>query len=164
MKRKGISEVVATVIMIGLVMAAAAIIWGVVKGMLDRQMVDTENCMGSHGKAKLYSGATCYNGAATSGEFYFYVETSDANLSKIIVSVYTSGGSKTIEIPSSSGYSDVREYDSKNYNTPLNHLGPNSGKRYVLNISSRPESISVVPVVGKTQCSVSDTITSIRNC
>lgn len=161
MKKKGMSEIVATVIMVGLVMAAAAIIWGVVKGMLDENIGSTQNCMGSYDKVKFYSGATCYN--SNSGEFYFYVETTDVNLSKIIVSIYTLQGSKTIQIPKSGGYSDVKEFGGS-YLSDLVALDENSGKRYVYNVSQVPESISVVPVIGKTQCSVSDTITDIQNC
>ena len=161
MKRRGMSEVVATVIMIGLVMAAAAIIWAVVKGMLDENMGNTQNCMGSYDKVKFYSGATCYN--STSKEFYFYVETSDVNLTKIIVSVYTSSGSRTIEIPKNNGYPDVREF-SGNYNSRLESISENSGRRYAYNTTQKPESISVVPVIGGTQCDISDTIMDIRNC
>ena len=161
MKRKGMSEVVATVIMIGLVMAAAAIIWAVVKGMLDENMGNTQNCMGSYDKVKFYSGATCYN--SSSGEFYFYVETKDVELTKAVVNIYTQEGSKTIEIPKKDGYSDVREYN-ETYRNSLDSLLENSGRRYAYNTTQKPESISVVPVIGGTQCDISDTIMDIRNC
>ncbi len=161
MKRKGMSEVVATVIMIGLVMAAAAIIWAVVKGMLDENMGNTQNCMGSYDKVKLYSGATCYN--SSSDEFYFYVETKDVELTKAVVNIYTREGSKTIEIPKKGGYTDVKEF-GKGYSLNLTALDENSGRRYAYNTTQIPESISVVPVIGGTQCDISDTIMDIRNC
>ena len=160
-KKRGISEVVTTVIMIGLVLAAASIVWGVASSMINRNVEQSENCMNIFEKATIYKKATCYN--VSSNEFYFFVETKDINVTKLIVSISGDSYSKSIEIPKKGGYTNIKEFKNR-YNSDLRAIGSNDGQRYVFNISSIPKIITVAPVVGGSQCGISDTVKNIGNC
>lgn len=162
MRKKGVSEIVTTVIMVGLVIAAAAIIWGVVNGMINEKMKDSKNCMDVFEKVTIYPRATCYD-ASGGGKFYFYIQTTDINATKIIVSIGSKDGSKIVEIPNEKGYEDVWE-SGEVKNTKISALGSNSGKKYVYKTTYKPDFISVAPKVGNTQCSISDQLDWIDDC
>jgi flagellin-like protein len=159
-KKRGVSEVVTTVIMIGLVLVAASIIWGVASSMIQRNVQQSENCAGIYDKVVIYKRATCYNEA--SDEFFFFVETKDINVTKLIVSISGDTYSQSIEIPSG-GYSFIKEVE-ESYGDALRQIGSNDGQRYVFDVSTIPKMITVAPVVKGTQCPISDTVKNIGNC
>jgi flagellin-like protein len=96
-KKRGISEVVTTVIMIGLVLAAASIVWGVASSMINRNVEQSENCMNIFEKATIYKRPRVT--MILQRILFFFVETKDINVTKLIVSISGDSYSKSIEIP-----------------------------------------------------------------
>jgi len=159
--KKGLSEIVTTVIMIALVMAAAAIIWGVVNSMLTDTTQDTQACFGNYDKVTLYGEGTCYD--PINKRASVYIDIRDINVTKVIVSIHTESETKSFEIPGTNA--DVSIYSSTpSFGSALSSIFPNSGKRYLINLESKPTSIDISPVISGSQCGISDTIKTIDIC
>ena len=60
-QRKGLSTVVATVIMIALVMSAIAIVWGVVTNLVEEQLEGADSCISVFDKVEINGRYTCYD-------------------------------------------------------------------------------------------------------
>lgn len=158
--KRGLSEVVTTVIMIALVMAAAAIIWGVVSSLIQEQTGNAEACFGNYDKVTLYGEGTCY---IDSQNVTVYVMNKDVTPDKIIVSISTASESKSFEIPGTDP--NVKVYTDTVYGKKLDNLSANSGRRYqITNLKSIPTLITVSPVIGGSQCGISDTIKTVGVC
>jgi flagellin-like protein len=160
--KKGLSEVVTTVIMIALVMAAAAIIWGVISNMINKSTEESQACFGNYNKVTLYGQGTCYD--ALNSRLSVYVDIKDIQVSKVLVLIHTESETKTIEIPGNNA--DVALYSSSPvYENAEDAIPPNSGKRFwVRNINSKPTSVELVPVINGNQCEISSTIKNLNIC
>lgn len=161
--KKGMSEVITTVIMIALVLAAAGIVWGVVSSMIQKNTSQSENCFGLYEKVNLYGSGVCYDN--TNKRLSVYVEVKDVNVDKIIVSIYTESGTKSFEIPGTNPDVALYTTSTPTYGVALSSLSQNTGKRFwVRNVDSKPTSIAISPIIGGSQCEISDTIKTIEYC
>ena len=68
-KKKGLSGIVATVIMIALVVGITAMVWVVVKNLIQGQISSTESCFGNFGKVNLNKEYTCYDSTLSEIQF-----------------------------------------------------------------------------------------------
>ncbi len=167
---KGLSEVVTTVIMIALVMAAAAIIWGVVSSLIQKQTGNAEACFGNYDKVTLYGAGTCIEPLKnTAGDTILsvYINVADVMPDKIIVSISTASEAKSFEIPGTdiNAAPYVVAYNTAAlYNTQLLNITKNSGKRYLVKLTSTPTLVTISPVIGGSQCGISDEIKEIATC
>ena len=164
MKNKNaLSEVVTTVIMIALVMAAAAIIWGVVSSLIKDQTSNAQACFGNYDKITLYGEGTCYNPSdLTVASIYI---DSKVKTDKIIVTIHTASLTKSFEIPGRDENVALYSATSPIYNASLSPIAPNSGVRYLVKgLGSVPTSIEISPVIGGSQCGISDNIKTINAC
>jgi flagellin-like protein len=161
--KKGMSEIITTVIMIALVMAAAGIIWEVVNNLIQKNTQQTESCFGLYEKVNLYGQGVCYD--SENQRVSVYVEVKDVDIDKIIVSIYTEAETKSFEVPGENLDVAIYTKNSPEYGTNLSKLTQNSGKRFwVRNINSIPTSISISPIINGNQCEISDTIKTIEYC
>ncbi len=83
MSKRGISGVVAAVILIALVMAATAIVWVVVNNLIETKLKGAESCLDIFEKATLNSRYTCYN--SSSNRFLFSINLGDIDVDEILV-------------------------------------------------------------------------------
>lgn len=163
-EKKGISGIITVVILIALVLAASAIVWGIVQNLVGEKLEEASSCFEVFEKLSLNREYTCYDSSAK--EMLFSVTIGDASINNVSVLISGEGSAETIEIPSSNGYTKMYKGD---YSQDILLPGKNSGRTYVVNLeqmgfSESPISISIYPIVGGKRCQVSDTVYEIPDC
>tara|TARA_Y100000034_G_scaffold130823_1_gene190254 strand:- start:2302 stop:2835 length:534 start_codon:yes stop_codon:yes gene_type:complete len=163
--KKGVSGIIATVIMIGLVIAIAAILWSVVNNLIGEQVSSSESCFGNFGKVTLNKQYVCKDSIAN--EIQFAINIGDIDVDSALVSVSGQSGTKSFEIKNSTTYSYVKMFGGS-YGGALQLPGENAGLTYVVGLTTLgitdATSIKIAPVLNGNQCEVSDSITSIGSC
>jgi flagellin-like protein len=179
LSKRGLSGVITTVLMIALVLAAVAIVWGIVNNTLKDQVESSQSCFGNFDKVTLNRIYTCYDLNPDSdpltddGIVQFSLSIGDIEVDEVIVSIAAGGttGGYTI-----TNLEDETDTNLANYNpddeiqsgfgTDLIKLpGKTAGKTYVAQtFTSAPDLIQIAPVLNGQQCEVSDTISSIEPC
>ena len=160
--KKAASGIIEMVIMIGLVIAITAIVWGVVNGIIGTQVKSTESCFGNFGKVSFNKQYTCANSAA--GEVQFSLALGDLKIDGILVSLSGVSASKSFKIDNSTTFSYIKMYGGS-YGGALSLPEKNSGLTYVVDLSglgvSDATSIKVSPIISGNQCEVSDSINEL---
>lgn len=109
--KKGMSAVVATVIIIGLTVAAGALIWAVVNNMIGENLEQSESCFGVLDQVKLDPDYMCYDDATN--RVQFSISVGDIDIDGILVSVAYSGSSKSATLTNTSQtIENVKNYPS----------------------------------------------------
>lgn len=162
--KKGLSEVVAVVIIILLVLSVGAVIWSVVNKLVKDKTQQISSCFDADFSDSVFfnNDYTCYN--STSKEMQFSLGVGDVNIEKVIVSVSFLGTSRTFTITNNIENIDgVYNYPAKSEGISL--PSKNSGKTYIANgVNDNPDWIRVVPYVNGKQCEQSDTIYNPYDC
>ncbi len=169
MNNKGVSGVIGTVLLIGLVVVVIAVVWGVVMNLVNKNIESTSSCFGNFNKIELNSQYTCYD--EDTGEFSFSINVGDIELEKIIVFISGNRITKSIELSEkelSEAY--LRPYGG-DWGDAVTKPNSNSGKTYVIDLSDsevdineKPDVVKISPVISGTQCEVADTLSIIEPC
>ena len=177
LSKKGISGVITVVLMIALVMAAAAIVWGIVKSPLKGQVEGAKSCFGNFDKVTINPIYTCYDSTADTVQFSLSI--GDIEVDEVLVSIASAGDidpytlitDDTGVIVSNDFGSGLANYNSADdpqtgFGTDLIKLPEeNAGLTYVASgFSTEPDLIQIAPVIDGQQCEVSDTISGIESC
>jgi len=162
--KKGVSEVIASVLLIALVMVLSAIIWMVVQNLINPNLEQTSSCFGIFDKVKVGNTYTCYD--SSSDELRLSLEVGEVDINAILISITGESATKTLRInDTASAIDGVTNYSS---GTSVQIPGRNSGLTYLIDINTigvgTPSIVKIAPFVGKELCSVSDSITSIPSC
>ncbi len=158
---KGISGVVAAVLMIALVMVVAVIVWVVVRNIVQGQIGTVESCFGVYDKVTLNDQYTCYN--SDTDEFQFSIKVTDIDIEKVIVSISSEGSTNSYTLTNEEQEIDGLEpYPSGSGDVVL--PGKNAGLTYITDITTKPDLIQIAPVVSGQQCEVSDSLSEIDDC
>jgi hypothetical protein len=165
--KKGVSEVVMTVVMIALSLAAIILVWSVVTVLIKGQMKSTEACFGNSEKIKLNGYYTCYVATTTSGPYAlrFSIDIGNVDVEKIIVAIDSPELSQSYEIYNESSLvSGLTYYPASGPNVAL--PSKNGRKTYQTEaiFPSKISLIKIAPTISGTQCEVSDKIPQIENC
>lgn len=162
--QKGISTIIATMILILMVVVVAGIVWVSVNDLVSKQIKSSESCFGNFGKITLDKKDTCYN--SSSKELQFSVNVGDINLDSLLVSISSIPGTKSFKIAGSI-IGNVRMYNGT-YGEVIKLPEKNAGLTYVVNTTGlgigSPDSISIAPIINANQCGVSDSLSRINNC
>lgn len=164
--KRGLSGVIATVLLIGLVVVAIAIVGLVVRNMVSTQVESTESCFGNYNKVTLNPLYTCYN--LTSGEMLISLSIGDINVDEVLVAISDTGTTKSFKIKNTSSIiPDLTTYPDGLASTQL--PSKNGGLTYVYNLTSggflgKPDRIEIAPIINNKQCDTSDTLSSIDDC
>ena len=162
--KKGISTVIATVIMITLVLVIIGVIWVSINTLISKEIKTTESCFGNFGKVTLDKRYTCLN--SSSNELQFSINIGDITVDRVLVSISSLSGSKSLEI-SNTTMNNVKMYNGV-YGGLVEVPEKNAGLTYVVDISglgiSTPDSISIAPIISEIQCGVSDSLFEISKC
>jgi hypothetical protein len=163
-RKKGLSTIVITMLLIGISIAAVALVWGVTSSMVKGQIKNSEACFGNFDKIKLNGEYTCYELVGTNYYLRFAIGLSDIRPEKIIASISSSGESKSYTILNSTGtVAGLTRYPSGSTSIALPEK--NGGFTYRAGPFTGPiDSIRVAPVMAGVQCEVSDSITEFVNC
>jgi flagellin-like protein len=164
MNKKGVSGVIATVMMIALVLVVVSVVWVSINNLIGEKIDESEACFGNFGKVTLEKKYTCQN--VSSGEFQFSINVGDITVDSVLVSVGSVSAAKSITINGSS-ISNVKMYGGVSGGT-ISLPGKNSGFTYVIDLASfgvgTPNSIKIAPIINSRQCDVSDSLATIENC
>lgn len=152
MKNRGLSTIVATMLIILLTVAVVGVVWVTVKNIIEPNLEKSESCFGIQEQISISKNRfTCYD--STNKELKYLISVRDVNLEKIIVSITHDGKkvSRTIE---------QTEVPSKN-----------SGKTYSIKVgnlftdtNTNDYSIEIAPVVNGNSCGVVDSMLEVPDC
>jgi flagellin-like protein len=164
MKRKGLSTIIATLIMIALVLVATGIVWAAINNMISNRTEKAQKCfeVGFSEKVGINEDYTCYN--STNDSFQFSISVWDVDLDGILVSVTSAGISKSYTLTNTPQVIDgLLLYPNREIQTYL--PGKNGGLTYIATgFPTEIDSIKIAPIVGEEQCDVSDQIHQIEDC
>jgi len=162
--KKAMSEIVTTILMIGLVLGLVAVTWSVINNMVDKELKNTEACFGNFDKITINGAYTCYNSSLGANKFYFSINVGDIELDEILIAIGNQGTTDSITLNSTSTViADITNYPS---NTPgVSAPSANSGKTYIHSgFATVPDYIRISPVIGGEKCQESDALTNIETC
>jgi len=184
-RKRGLSTVVAVLILVLLTVVASGIVYTIAKTIIDQRQTQSENC-GTDiiGKVSLNGKNTFLldtNPAVNDVALYVGVDLGDVRIDKlfIVISKDVSGTieTKTIEVDGNKNYEYAKMYDVGSYNDALELPGENEGLTYEIYYYSvnqltqeslfidndkAPKSIQIYPVINGQACAVSDKILEIN--
>ena len=145
MNKKGLSGVVTMVIIIGLVIVAAGILWSVVTNLVETNLGKAQYCPPEIiGKIEIAGAGTCYN--STTGIMKLSISTEDIETEKINIAIVKGEKSESTEVIQEENSGKIHEID-------LTELFTIS-----LPDTTIPERISLYPTIHGEKCSIIDSI------
>ena len=115
-----------SIFIILLVIALIAIVWVVVRNMVESGVESSEACFNIYEKVTLNNQYTCWN--ATASEFQFSVSLADIEVDSVIVLVLGEGATKSYEITNTVGkITGLKNYDGSDQ---IKLPGKNGGLTY----------------------------------
>jgi len=164
-KKKGLSTIVTTVILVALSMAAIVIVWLFVNNLVKSEIKNSESCYGNYDKVLINKQYTCYEKIGANYKLRFSLSIGDIQADKVIVSVSSGGNVNSYTITNTAqSIANLVMYSGSN---PANVIlpGKNAGVTYnATGFSSKIDSVQIAPIIGGSLCEVSDTITQIGDC
>lgn len=161
---KGISGIIATVIMIAIVIGVVGVVWVSINNLISEKIKSTESCYGNFGKVTLEKRYSCYN--STSNEFQFSIKIRDIVVDSVLISISSPSSSKSFEI-SNIAINNVKMYNGT-YGEVITIPEKNAGFTYVVNTSEFgigiPDTITIAPIINDIQCEISDLLAEIDKC
>lgn len=166
LRKKGLSTVVSTLLLVLLTLVLIGIVWSVIKNIVIGSLPE-ESCVNIFDKVSFNGEYTCY--IPTSKELQFSINIADVSVDKIIISIAGGGTTKSVEIKNESTSMTYLKPFNGNYSDSVKLPDKNGGLTYVYNasaggFSNKPDSIRITPVIGGSQCDVSDSIFEIPDC
>ncbi|MEK6819673.1 MAG: hypothetical protein AABY03_00555 [Nanoarchaeota archaeon] len=158
--KKGLSEIVVSLILVALTVVSVVMVSVVVNNLIGEKIEKSEDCFGNFGKISINERYTCYNQG--NNKVQFALSIGDVDVDEILVSISTQTETGSFTITNAEQLIGGLEYFNS---TNLVRLpDKNGGKTYFYNFNDRPDSIKIAPLIGGTQCEVSDTVTDIDDC
>ncbi len=169
LSKKGLSGVITVVLMIALVMAAAAIVWGIVNSTLKDQIDSSKSCFGNFDKVTINPIYTCYN--RISNDVYtvqFSISIGDIDVEEVLVSIASSGETKGYPIitDSTEPIDRLGNYPTPIFGSDIIKLpGKKSGLTYVANgFTAKPDLIQIGLTLNGEYCGESASMSGIESC
>ncbi len=181
--KKGLSGVVTAMIMIGLVLVAAGIIWGVVSRIL-QSSEGAESCIETINKVTINGIYTCYDEGLEQVHFSLSIE--DIDVDEVAVSISSAGNVQSYTLTNTDEtIDDLFPYKTKASYCPATACtgndvcingncippqavklpGKRGGQTYVANgFISEPDLIRIAPTISGKSCDVSDSLSHIEFC
>jgi len=166
--KKGVSEVVVTVIMVGLVLSLGAVVWGITNGLIKKQTGNVESCFGLMEKVTINREYTCFDYLGN-GKFRFSISIGDIDVDGVVVGISdtTETGTNYYPYALTNDFQDLRTEGLAPYPSGTQVKLPvrNGGSTYIATeITSAPDLIRIAPVINGKQCDPTDTLSQIENC
>jgi hypothetical protein len=166
--KKGLSTVVATVLIILLTVVSVSIVWVFVKNLINEKTQGVQSCfdVDSGGKVAINNYYTCYN--KTSGEVQFSIDIKDATIDSLIIAIAAAGNSKSFTLTNNfTTNPNLKLYPNGAYGGQVKLPGKNEGLTYVAKgfpLQTKVDSIRIAPVIDDKQCDASDETYEISEC
>ncbi len=160
MRKRGLSAVVTTMIMIALAIALVAIVWTVVNNLVSKELGSVNSCVDIFDKVKINKLYTCYD--SKNEVLQFSISVGDVEIDSLLVSISFATSSKSFTIDDSGATDDnVAMYSGGGVVLP----GKNSGLTYnYTGLGSAPDALEISPKVDDNQCGVSDSLFDFPAC
>ena len=168
MRKKGVSEIVSTIMLVALVIGAIAIVWAVAHNLVNRNLEKSGSCLDAFGKIDIYDTYTCYNSSST--ELYFNIRIGEIDIKEVLFVVTANKESKSVRITEDGVTIEGLKIYPNNPDVKL--PDKNSGKTYILNLTalnfptpiSKVDLIELVPIIKERECSVAASRNKIEIC
>jgi flagellin-like protein len=160
--KKGISSIIATLLLIVLTIILVAVVWTVVNNFISPKISQSTSCYNAYNDVTLNNQYSCFN--SSSNQVQFSLNIGSTSVSGVLVSISSAGQSKSFTITTTpQAISNLANYDgSQQISLP----GLNSGATYIYSWSGSdvPNSVEVAPLIKGQQCSSSDSIQKLDDC
>lgn len=167
--KKGLSTVIATVLIILLVVVSVTIVWTFVSNIVEKNLnEDTQNCLdletSEKVKLSMDGGYTCFN--STFDEVRFSISLGDVEIESLIVMISMGGNSRSFTLTNTPTVVEDLRPDRGAFTDAVTLPGKNSGLTYSARgfDGDKIDSIMISPVVGKKQCGATSKVYDITNC
>jgi flagellin-like protein len=160
MNKKGLSEIVVSLILVALTVVSVVIVSVVVNNLIGEKVEKSEDCFGNFGKISIDERYTCYED--NNNRIQFAVSLGDVEIDSLLVSVSTQTETGSFTMTNVEQSISGLEYFTGA--GPVKLPAKNAGKTYFYNFNERPDSIKIAPLISGTQCEVSDTVVDIDDC
>lgn len=166
-QKKGVSDVLATVLLIAITISVAAIVWVVVRNLVQGDIQSSNACFGIFDKVEINSQYTCYNNTAGTDELWFSISVGDIEkIEDILVGISGSGTSSSFKIIGDNPAN--LSYFNRTKPSVLSIPGKNSGQAYIYklpgNFTEKPDSIQIALIIDGEMCGDLAPITEFDSC
>lgn len=160
--KRGISSIIATLLLIVLTIVLVVIVWTVVNSLISSKINQSSACFGNFNTINLNGQYTCFN--STTNSIQFSLNIGGIAADGVLVTISSPSQSKSITLTNTPQIIANLTY----YNGTASVAMPpeNSAMTYYYGWSGSdtPNSIQIAPIVKGQQCSTSDSLTTIDNC
>lgn len=168
--KKGLSEVISTLLILILTVAVLAGLWLFVQNFVLDKLGTAKKCSGIAGKIE-FGQETCYvykDIPIIQKELRISLNHADLKMDGVLISVTSMAGeskSFKITVDGQSSDANVKEFGGS-YGSLLPFPEENSGKIYIFNLDSfgEPKTIEMVPIIEKEYCASVDLWNDIPVC
>lgn len=158
--KKGLSQVVSSVVMILITIALIAGIWGFINEFVSDKLESASACKDVFDKVSFNDIYTCYN--VTSNSTLVSIKVGELDIDGILLSIGFGTDNRVFFLENETKiFNDFTMYDG---NVNVYMPRKESTRTYLLNIAIKPERIEVAPKVGKKQCDVVDLVENVPTC
>lgn len=160
MKKKGLSQIVSTVLLILITVSAVAGVWMVIDSFVNEGLGKAKSCQSVIGQIELNNEYTCYN--STSKQMLVSILRKDFDLDSIFVSVSYGTENVVFELTNNTQtFPDVTFYSGA---TEISMPPKEGGRTYIVNRVGMPERVLISPKVDGIMCDISDSLEDIPTC
>jgi flagellin-like protein len=162
MNRKGISGIIATLLLIVLTIVLIAVVWAVVNNLVKGKIEESSACFGNFEEVTLNDLYSCYDSSLN--KMHISLNIGDIEADSVTFTVSSPSQSKSFTITDKpQSIEGVTYYDGSSM---VALPGKNSGITYFYSWSGSdtPNSVQIAPKINGQQCPASDSITTIDDC
>lgn len=164
MKKKGLSGIVAALIMVLLVLIMIGAVWAIVNNIIKEQ--SDYSCFGNYDKVTLNNQYTCYEFDEDTSQYstIFSINVGDIDIDGIVVDLISEKDSESFTLKNNpQTISGLKNYGEA-FEGDVKMPDKNAGLTYNATNTGKIDSIRISPIIGEEQCAVADTINEIDNC
>jgi flagellin-like protein len=174
MNKRGVSEIIVTIIIIAITLVAVGIIWASVRNLTQNNLAQSTSCFQTMDKINLDDKKTCYDSG--NNELRFLIGIGDIDLEGVLVSITAEEQAKSFQLVKGFKSNYLKLFADTNYdaNRLINPPEKNSGVVYTIKLdnigltlgnAATQLGIKIVPISqGKICSEVSDSINGIGAC
>ncbi|MBI5149011.1 hypothetical protein HZA33_05000 [Candidatus Pacearchaeota archaeon] len=166
MDKRGISTLIATILIVLIAVVAVGIIWAAIMPMITNASRLSQACSQVASIViNAQAGYTCYDQSTNEILIMISRGSTEIELAGAQISILFQGTSKSFEIEAGKEYPNIRMITQTEYGLPLETPGKNEDKTYVIDSTdmSTIEEVKLAPIIkvgiSKKKCSVSSSIT-----
>lgn len=158
--KKGLSQVVGTVVMVLITIGLIAGIWGFINTFVEDKLESAAACKDVFDKVSFNDIYTCYN--VTSNSTLVSIKVGELEIDGLLLAVSFGTDNKIFFLENKTKtFDNFTMYDG---NASVYMPRQESTRTYLLNIATKPEKVEVAPKMGDKQCGIVDIIENIPTC